>query len=166
MRISKHGDDLLITDQSLGMGAFLTTLGAFLLANAIGDLFAGPVQGQGAGLGWSTVAFALIGLVLLRIGIERLAARQLIIDPQERLITTRHWRIASTQVHRIPFDAVENFEIVPVGRTTSLMIATSQGRVPALGGSRAAREAWDQVIEAITVHMGRRADQGPVRAHS
>lgn len=153
MRITTHGNDLLITDQSLGFGAFLVTMGAFLVVSALSRFLGDdPLQVM-------TFVSLAAGAYAIKMGMARLVATQLIVDLDEKLVITRRWSILKTDNQRIPFDAVLGFDITPDGQEkgTSLSIRTTRGDVPASGGAKAVRAAWVEVIDAIEVHMGRKA---------
>lgn len=152
MRITHHGNDLLVTDQSLGLGAFVLTFGVFALVAAIGRLVGGDLLSAG------TLFYAVAGALMVKFGMERLVATQLIVDPDKKMLITKSWSFRGTGVQRIPFDAVEGFSIEPEGqdKKTLLMIQTSRGPVPGSGGSKGARQAWEEIVAAVEVHMGRR----------
>lgn len=148
MRITTHGNDLLITDQSIGLGAALLSVGVLLIVSCIDGLISGG--------GLSAAVFSGgAGIVAIRLGFTRLVATQLIIDPEDKLIITKRWSFMNTDAQRIPFDAVIGFDIVPEGqdRGTRLMINTTRGAVVASGGVKAVRAAWEEVITAIEAHM-------------
>ena len=149
MRITRHGNDLLVTDQSLGLGAFVLTLGVFSLVAVLARL----ADGQLLSLG--TAAYALAGVLLVSAGLRRLVATQIIIDPDDRLVITKHWSFAGTNIQRIPFAAVTGFAILPEGEAhrTDLVIRTTRGDVVASAGRKGARAAWEEVIAALDGHM-------------
>lgn len=148
MRITTHGNDLLITDQSIGFGAALLSVGVLLIVSFIDGLICG---GSLSAALFSSGA----GIVAIRLGFTRLVATQLIIDPEDQLIITKRWSFMNTDAQRIPFDAVIGFNIVPEGqdRGTKLMIQTTRGDVVASGGVKAVRAAWEEVITAVEAHM-------------
>lgn len=150
MRITTHGNDLLITDQSIGFGAALLSIGVLLIVSCIDRL-----------IGDGSISAALfsgaIGALSVKLGLARLVATQLIIDPDDRLVITKSWSFMGANVQRIPFDAVIGFDIVPEGRDkgTRLMIKTTRGVVAASGGVKAVRAAWQEIIDAVEAHMQR-----------
>lgn len=148
MRITTHGNDLLITDQSLSFGAALLSIGVLLVVSCLDRLISG-------GSVSSALFSGVIGALGIKLGLDRLIATQLIVDPDERLVITKRWSFMGADVQRIPFDAVEGFEIVPEGKDkrTQLMINTTRGAVPATGGVKAVRAAWQEIIEAVEAHM-------------
>lgn len=148
MRISTHGNDLLITDQSLGLGAALVSGGALLLVSSLDQLLSGGTLIQAL----ITGALGCLGILL---GLRRLSASQLIVDPDEQAVVTKQWSFVGTQVQRYRFHDVQGFEILPEGKDkgTQLMIRTSSGLVPAVGRVKAMRAAWQEVIGAIQAHM-------------
>lgn len=150
MRITTHGNDLLITDQSIGLGAALASGGVLLLVSCLEGLISG-------GSLVLPLLSGLAGALGVKIGLGRLAATQLIIDPDAQQVITRRWSFMGSDVQRIPFDAVKGFDIVPEDRDrgTQLMIETTRGKVPASGGIKAVRSAWQDVIIAIQAHMER-----------
>lgn len=150
MRITTHGNDLLITDQSLGFGAALLSLGILLVVSCVDRLISG-------GSVSSALLSGAIGALGIKLGLARLVATQLIIDPDEQRVATKRWSFMGADIQQIPFDAVEGFEIVPEGKDngTRLMIKTSRGTVPASGGIKAVRAAWEEIILAIEAHMAR-----------
>lgn len=153
MRITTHGNDLLVTDQSLGWGAFLLTLGVASLAAALGRVVDGNLVSS------ATAFYAIAGLALVKLGFDRLVATQLIVDMDKKLVVAKRWGVAGTNVQRIPFEAVDGFSIEPEGRDakTELFIQTSRGPVLASGGTKGVRQAWEEVVTAVEIHMGRRA---------
>jgi predicted anti-sigma-YlaC factor YlaD len=153
MRITTHGNDLLVTDQSLGLGAFLIALGVILLAAALGRLV------DGALVSAATVFYTLSGLMALKVGFDKLIATQLIVDRDRELVIAKRWAVTGTQVQRIPFEAVSGFAIEPEGRDarTELFIHTSRGPVLVSGGTKGVRQAWEEVVDAVESHMGRRS---------
>lgn len=148
MRITSHGNDLLITDQSIGFGAMLLSVGVLLIVSSIDRLISG-------GSISSALVSGIIGVVGIKLGLGRLVATQLIVDVDERLVITKRWSFMGADVQRIPFDAVKGFDIVPEGRDkgTRLMIKTTRGDVPATGGVKAVRAAWQEIIDAVEAHM-------------
>ena len=151
MRITTHGNDLLVTDQALGLGAFLLTLGVFLLVAALERAIGGAL------LTLPTITYALAGAFGVRGGLARLVASQLIVDTDRQLLIARRWGFSGTDVQRIPFDAVQGFTISPPDRDkgTELVIETSRGPVHASAGMKGPRAAWLDVIAAVEAHMGR-----------
>lgn len=151
MRITHHGNDLLVTDQSLGLGAFLLTIGVVLLVTALSRM------ADGLFLSLATAFYTLAAVFCIRGGLVRLVATQLIVDPDEKLVITKHWALRGTNVQRIPFDAVQGFSIEPEGEQnkTSLVIKTTRGPVAASAGTKAVRAAWEEVVSAVERHMGR-----------
>lgn len=148
MRITTHGNDLLITDQSVGFGAALLSIGVLLIVSCIDRLISGGSI--------SSALFAgLMGALGIKLGLARLVATQLIVDPDERMVITKRWSFMGADIQRIPFDAVQGFEIVPEGKDkgTRLMINTTRGAVPATGGVKAVRAAWQEIILAVEAHM-------------
>lgn len=152
MRITTHGNDLLVTDQSLGLGAFVLSLGVLFLAAALGRVVDGNM------LSSATAFYLVAGLFALKTGFDRLVATQLIIDMDKKLVVAKRWGVAGTNVQRIPFEAVDGFSIEPEGQNkrTELFIQTSRGPVLASGGTKGVREAWEEVVAAVETHMGRR----------
>jgi hypothetical protein len=150
MRITTHGNDLLITDQSIGFGAALLSIGVLLLVSCLDRLI------SGGGVGAAVFAGGA-GALAIKLGFARLVATQLIVDPEDRLIITRRWSFLGADDQRIPFDAVNGFNILPDGKDkgTWLMIDTTRGPVPASGGAKAVRAAWEEVIAAVEAHMQR-----------
>jgi hypothetical protein len=153
MRITTHGNDLLVTDQALGLGAFLLTFGVIFLAAAMGRVVDGNL------VSGATAFYALAGLWLVKLGFDRLVATQLIVDMDRKLVIAKRWSVVGTNVQRIPFDAVQGFSIEPAGQDTrtELVIETSRGPVPASGGAKGVRQAWEEVVAAVETHMGRRS---------
>ncbi len=153
MRITHHGNDLLVTDQSLGLGAFVLTFGVFALVAALSRVMAGDVLSGG------TLFYVVAGAAMVKFGVDRLVATQLIVDPDKKMLVTKSWSFRGTGIQRIPFEAVEGFSIEPEGedKKTLLMIQTSRGPVPGSGGSKGARAAWEEIVAAVETHMGRRA---------
>lgn len=154
MRITTHGNDLLVTDQSLGLGAFLLAMGVLLLVAAIDRALGGSL------LSVATAFYAVVGLVAVKGGLNRLVATQLIVDTDRNLLIAKRWALSGTDIQRIPFQAVEGFSIEPPGqnRRTELLIHTSRGPVRGSGGTKGAREAWEEVVAAVEAHMGRHSD--------
>lgn len=152
MRITTHGNDLLVTDQSVGFGALLAAVGVLLVTTAIAGTF------SGGPLAISTFLYLLVGGGAIKLGLDRLVATQLIVDPDDKLVITKRWSFMGANVQRIPFSAVQGFTIEPEGKDkrTVLMIQTTRGPVPGAGGARGVRAAWEEVVTAIEVHMGRR----------
>lgn len=150
MRITTHGNDLLITDQSLGFGAALLSVGILLVVSCIDGLISG-------GSVSSALLSGAIGALGIKLGLARLVATQLIIDPDEQRVVTKRWSFMGADIQHIPFDAVQGFEIVPEGKDkgTRLMIKTSRGNVPASGGIKAVRAAWEEIILAIEAHLAK-----------
>lgn len=148
MRITTHGNDLLITDQSLGFGAALLSIGVLLIVSCIDRLISG-------GSVSSALFSGAIGALGIKLGFDRLVATQLIVDPDEQLVITKRWSFMGADIQRIPFDAVQGFAIVPQGadKGTQLMINTTRGTVPATGGAKAVRAAWEEVVLAVEAHM-------------
>lgn len=148
MRITTHGNDLLITDQSVAFGAALLSVGVLLIVSCIDRLISsGSVS--------SALLAGAIGALGVKLGLARLVATQLIVDPDERMVITKRWSFMGADMQRIPFDAVLGFEIVPEGQDkgTQLMISTTRGAVPATGGVKAVRAAWQEIILAVEDHM-------------
>ncbi|MFK7791789.1 MAG: hypothetical protein AB8B88_03860 [Devosiaceae bacterium] len=154
MRITHHGNDLLVTDQSLGLGAFVLTFGVLFLVAAASRLVGGDILSGG------TLFYVVAGLLLLKWGADRLVATQLIVDVDKKMLVTKRWSFRGTNVQRIPFEAVDGFAIEPEGqdKKTSLVIQTSRGPVPASGGAKGVRAAWEEIIAAVETHMGRRPE--------
>ncbi len=153
MRITTHGNDLLVTDQSVGFGALLTAVGVLAVTTAAANTFS---SGQFV---ISTLVYLLLGGGAIKLGVDRLVATQLIVDPDDKLVITKRWSFVGTNVQRIPFSAVRGFTIEPEGRDqrTVLMIQTTRGPVQGAGGARGMRAAWEEVVAAVEAHMGRRA---------
>ncbi len=149
MRITHHGDDLLVTDQSLGLGAFLVALGVLFLVAAASRLVDGQVFAFG------TLIYVVAGLGAVKFGMDRLVATQIIVDRDEALLIAKRWSISGTQQQRIPFDAVTGFTIEPEGQAakTELFVQTTRGPVCLSGGSKAVREAWQDIQLAVETHM-------------
>ena len=155
MRISRHADDLLVTDQSIGLGAMLAAAGALIATIGLGRLFGDD------GLGVS-VALVLVGALCIKLGLDRLVAMQLIVDMDAREVVAKHWSFTGATTNRIPFQAVEGFSIEPqdAEKRTQLVIETSRGPVLVAGGAKVIRPAWEEVVVAVEHHMGRRPSMG------
>ena len=151
MRISNNGNDLLITDQALGLGAIIVAAGVYFLASAIWSVAAA------GGVSITTLVEMVAALVAIPYGLNRLRATQLIVDPDTRTVTSRVWGLRATQEQSAHFDEITAFDIVPKDRLTrtTLVIRTAAGDFAVGGGTRAARDAWEEVRQAVTEHIER-----------
>ncbi|MEM1286834.1 MAG: hypothetical protein AAGH60_00635 [Pseudomonadota bacterium] len=150
MRISRHGNDLLVTDQSLGLGAFFATVGTFFLVNA-----ASRALNPETLISFGTGFYLLAGAYLIWDGLNRLIATQIVADPDTKTLIVKRWAFSGTSNQKIPFGSITGFSILPEGedRKTHLYVQTSRGDVQASGGKRGSRAAWEEVATALRNHM-------------
>ena len=163
MRITSHGNDLLVTDQSLGLGAFLVAFGVLGLVAALsgmaeGNWFAAP-----------TLAYGVGGGLAVWLGLERLVATQLIVDPDERTITVKRWTIGRATSQRVRLADLDRLAIEPEGQAakTRLVIHARDGAPSIAVGLTAHRAAWEEIVDAIARHLdGSRDHVSPDSASS
>ncbi|MGD1887373.1 MAG: hypothetical protein ACFB01_09690 [Cohaesibacteraceae bacterium] len=149
MRITAHGNDLLVTDQSLGLGAFLVALGTFGLVATLSALI------DGNALAPSTAFYALGGAWAVWYGLHRLVATQLIIDPDEQTVAVKRWTIGKATSQRIPLTDLDRFAIEPeeAETKTHLVVYAKGDKPPMVVGLHAHRAAWEEIITAINEHL-------------
>ncbi|MCB1508337.1 MAG: hypothetical protein KDI98_06180 [Hyphomicrobiaceae bacterium] len=104
MRIAETPHQLIVTDQSFGWAAFLTALGAFLLALVAADLVKGAA-------GVATALQGAFAGLALAFGLRGMSAWQLIVDRDEKTLLYREWKIAGVTTRRATLSEMSDWQV-------------------------------------------------------